>query len=295
MLNDTKAATMPPEAWALAERLSETKARRVYLILRDRILSNALAPGARLPTEVDLARFHQVSRVTVRRALAELSREQLIERRRASGTRVTYRPPSKPMTADIANVLATLAEMGERTASKLLSFAYVPATGPVADALGVVPDEKLQRSVRVRSSDGMPFSYLVAHVPGRIGATYSRHELAAKPLLALLERSGVKIERASQRISAVLATPETARALKVKVGSPLVELVRVVYDSSGRGVEHLHALYRPDRYNLEMDLERSSDGGIRNWTPAVQGKHSRTTRRTWDTSRGKNSKCQTIN
>jgi GntR family transcriptional regulator len=199
------------------------------------------------------------------------------------------------MTADIANVLATLAEMGERTASKLLSFAYVPATGPAAEALGVGAPEKLQRSVRVRSSDGTPFSYLVAHVPGSIGVAYSRQELAAKPLLALLERAGVKIERASQRISAVLATPETAAALKVKVGSPLVELVRVVYDSNGRGVEHLHALYRPDRYNLEMDLERSSDGGARNWTPAVQGKHRRTARRTLDTSRGTNSKCQTIN
>jgi GntR family transcriptional regulator len=278
----------------VAERLSETKARQVYLILRDRILSNALAPGARLPTEVDLARFHQVSRVTVRRALAELSREQLIERRRASGTRVTYRPASKPMTADIANVLATLAEMGERTASKLLSFAYVPATGAVADALGAAAEEKLQRSVRVRSSDGVPFSYLVAHVPGSIGAAFTKQDLAAKPLLALLERSGVKIERASQRISAVLATPETAAALKVEVGSPLVELVRVVYDRNGRGVEHLHALYRPDRYNLEMDLERSSDGGVRNWTPAVQGKHRRTTHRTSDTSRG-NQTCQTIN
>lgn len=294
MINDTKRGNDAAGDTSVAERLSEAKARRVYLILRDRILSNALEPGARLPTEVDLAKFHQVSRVTVRRALAELSREQLIERRRASGTRVAHRPSSKPMTADIANVLATLAEMGERTASKLLSFGYVPATGPVADALGVGPDEKLQRSVRVRSSEGMPFSYLTAHVPGRIGANFTRQDLAAKPLLALLERSGVKIERASQRISAVLATPETARALKVGVGSPLVELVRVVYDSDGHGVEHLHALYRPDRYNLEMDLERSSDGGARNWTPAVQGKH-RTTQRTLGTSRGKNSKCQTIN
>ena len=254
----------------MSERLSEAKARRVYLILRDRILSSALAPGARLPTEVDLARYHRVSRVTVRRALAELSREQLIERRRASGTRVIYQPPAKPITADIANVLATLVEMGERTTSKLLSFGYIPAAGPVAEALGVTAEDTLQRSVRVRSSDGMPFSYLVAHVPDRIGRTYTRRELAAKPLLALLERSGVKIERASQRVSAVLATPETAHALKVGIGSPLIELVRVVYDRDGRGVEHLHALYRPDRYNLEMELERSRNGGT--WTPAARGK-----------------------
>ena len=89
-------------------------------------------------------------------------------------------------------------------------------------------------------------------------------ELATKPLLALFERSGVTIDRASQRISAVLATPETARALKVRVGSPLIELVRVVYDRNGRGVEHLHALYRPDRYNLEMELVRSGKGDAGN-------------------------------
>lgn len=252
----------------MAERLSEAKARRVYLVLRDRILSNSFAPGARLPTEVDLARFHRVSRVTVRRALAELSREQLIERRRASGTRVIYQPSSKPMTADIANVLATLAEMGERTASRLLSFSYLLASGPVAEALGAQDGEKLQRSVRVRSIGGMPFSYLVAHVPERIGERYSRADLAATPLLSLLERSGVQIERASQRVSAVLATPETARALKVRVGSPLIELVRVVCDSDGRGVEHLHALYRPDRFTLEMELERQTDGSGRAWAPA---------------------------
>jgi len=259
----------------VSERLSEAKARTVYLILRDRILSNAFQPGARLPTEVDLARFHRVSRVTVRRALAELSHEQLIERRRASGTRVIYQPSSKPMTADIANVLATLVEMGERTSSRLLSFTYVAATGAVAEALGAKADEKLQRSVRVRSTGGMPFSYLVAHVPERIGRTYSRKDLADKPLLALLERSGVKIERASQRISAVLATPETAQALKVRVGSPLIELVRVVHDSDGRGVEHLHALYRPDRYTLEMELERSAEKDGRTWKPAASGNRTR--------------------
>ena len=39
----------------MAERLSEAKARQVYLVLRDRIVSSAIAPGARLPNENDLA------------------------------------------------------------------------------------------------------------------------------------------------------------------------------------------------------------------------------------------------
>jgi GntR family transcriptional regulator len=43
----------------------------------------------------------------------------------------------------------------------------------------------------------------------------------------------------------------------------------VVFDPSGRGVEHLHALYRPDRYAFQMDLVRTGDAGERRWTPAV--------------------------
>ena len=73
----------------------------------------------------------------MRRALGELARERLIERRRSAGTRVIYRPVLAPMIADISGMLASLADMGRRTAVKLLSFDYVPAEGAVAQALGV--------------------------------------------------------------------------------------------------------------------------------------------------------------
>ncbi|MCK9909124.1 GntR family transcriptional regulator [Microbacteriaceae bacterium K1510] len=250
--------------------LGEAKAKQVYMVLRDRILSGAVGFGARLPTENELAEAHGVSRVTVRRALGELERERLIERRRSAGTRVIYRPSPAPMTADISGVLANLADMGRRTAVKLLSFDYVPAEGPVAQTLRAAPDQLLQRSVRVRSVDGVPFSYLTTHVPESVSVTFTKQELASRPLLELLERAGVKAEQARQRLSAVLATPDVADALDVRTGSPLIELVRVVYDQDGRGVEHLHALYRPDRYAFEIELVRSGADERRAWEPVVR-------------------------
>lgn len=252
---------------ALRDWLGEAKAKLVYLVLRDRILSGAVGFGTKLPNENELADYHGVSRVTVRRALGELARERLIERRRSAGTRVTYRPSPAPITADISGVLANLADMGRRTAVKLLSFDYVPAEGMVAQMLGVVSDELLQRSVRIRSVDGLPFSYLTTHVPENVSVTFTRQELASRPLLELLERAGVKVEHARQRISAVLATPNVAEALGLHTGSPLIELVRVVYDQAGRGVEHLHALYRPDRYAFEIDLVRSGTADTKAWAP----------------------------
>ena len=250
--------------------LGEAKAKQVYLVLRDRILSGAVGCGAKLPNENELAAHHGVSRVTVRRALGELARERVIERRRSAGTRIIYRQSPTPMTADISGVLANLAEMGRRTALTLLSFDYVPAEGAVAQTLGVASDQMLLRSVRVRSVDGLPFSYLTTHVPEDVSVTFTRQELASRPLLELLERAGVKVDHARQRISACVAMPDVARALGLPTGSPLIELVRIVYDQTGRGVEHLHALYRPDRYAFEFDLVRLDVADTRAWAPVTR-------------------------
>jgi GntR family transcriptional regulator len=244
------------------------KARRLYLLLRDRILSGELAPGTRLPGEPSLAADHAISRVTVRRALDSLASEGLIHRRPGAGTFVRESGGVPPIVADLSNVLSHLLEMGRRTGVRLLSFSYGVPPDAVAEALRLDPGERTQRSVRVRLIDGAPFSYLTTHVPERIGLAYSEADLAATPLLGLLERSGVVAESASQTISATLAGPDAAEALGLEIGSALLSLTRVVTEPSGRGVEHLQALYRPDRYSFRMDLMRTGDSGERRWSPA---------------------------
>jgi GntR family transcriptional regulator len=223
--------------------------------------------GAKLPPEPVLAETHGVARITVRRALARLAAEGLVERRPSAGTRVTFERTAPPVVADIADVLASLLEMGRRTRVRLLSFEYGLPPAPVAEALRLSPDERTQRSVRVRLVEGEPFSYLTTHVPERIGVTYSEADLAARPLLSLLDRSGVRAECATQSIGAALAEPEVARALDVDVGAPLIELTRVVLDRSGLGVQHLHAFYRPDRYSIRMDLVRTGADAGHAWWP----------------------------
>jgi GntR family transcriptional regulator len=76
------------------------------------------------------------------------------------------------------------------------------------------------------------------------------------------------VARATQEIGAVLASPDVAQALEVEVGSALVALTRVIFDENGRGIEHLFALYRPDRYALRMDLVRAEGANGKRWVPA---------------------------
>ncbi len=53
---------------------------------RERILNGRLAEGTRLPTELELAAEHQISRDTIRRALSQLVEEGLLERVQGRGT-----------------------------------------------------------------------------------------------------------------------------------------------------------------------------------------------------------------
>lgn len=279
----------------MSDRLGEAKARQVYLVLRDRIVSGIFSRGTRLPNENELAASHEVSRVTIRRALGELERERLIARRRRTGTHVIFEHSAAPIIGDITGMLASLSDMGRRTTAKLLSFEYVPAEGPIADALGVGRPGLMQRAVRVRSVDGAPFSFLTTHVPQWLGATFTRQEMSQRPLLELIERAGIKVSRASQRIGAGLAVPEVAAALQVNVGSPLLELVRVVYDGKGRAVEHLHALYRPDRYSVAIELARSGSTNRKIWAPVVHAKpRARKSQNKSNTSRHKGEQSHVV-
>jgi len=179
-----------------------------------------------------------------------------VERRPGAGTFV--RGPAKPpIVADLADVFGHIEELGRRTSVRLVSFGYGAPSTAIAVAMGAAAGERMQRSVRVRFSGAEPFSYLVSHVPERLGLTYTEAELATTPLFKLLERSSVIADGAQQTIGAALAGPEIAEALDIEVGAPLVSVTRVTY-AGGEAVEHLYALYRPDRYVLSLKVERDT-------------------------------------
>ena len=243
------------------------KAQRVYLLLRDEIVSGTHAAGAALPGELKLAERFAVSRVTIRRALDGLVADGLVERRAGSGTIVRAQKAHQAITADFATLMPQVVAMGQATTARLLAFSYCTPPPAIAEALHLGPQERVQRAVRVRMMEGAPFSHLTTHVPEDVAQNYSEADLATTPLFRLLERSGVRVDHATQSISATLATPDVAEALDVATGAALIALTRVVHDAQGRGVEHLSALYRPDRYRLEMTLDRVGEPGARRWLP----------------------------
>ncbi len=241
---------------------------QIYLVLREQIRAGAFEGKARLPTEAEISAGYSVSRITAKRALDELAADGLVVRRRGRGTSVADRVADEPVEANISGLIENLLMVGLETEVDILEFGYLSAPSAVRGALKLSVGSDVQRAVRVRRFRGVPLSYSVSWVPAKIGRAFTARDLARKPLLALLEKAGCLIGSADQTVSAVLAEPGVARALEVPVGSPLLSVVRTVFDQRGRPVEHIALLYRPDRYQYRTKLARVHGPATRMWSHA---------------------------
>jgi GntR family transcriptional regulator len=136
-----------------------------------------------------------------------------------------------------------------------LRVAEVPPDEETAAALGVDEDERVQRASHVRTLNGVPLGFITTWVPLAVAERVALRDMAQQPMFELLVTAGIRVARADQYIGASLAGVELARTLEIEVGAPVLRLVRIVFDVSGRPVERVVALYRADAYQYHMQLE----------------------------------------
>lgn len=238
------------------------KYHQVYLVLREQLAEGRFRDG--LPPELRLVQQFGVARATVRKALERLASEGLIDRRPGRGThpRVLANGAAAPAPASqsMAGLLENIVHASLQTRVKVLSCDTVAAPPAVSQRLALPPRTRVQKAVRVRATQLGPLSHITTWVPHELARGFGKRELAREPILLLLERAGVRIGRATQSISARPADAAVAARLGVAKGTALLAVERLVYDSDDRPVQWLQGLYRPDRYQYEMQLSRV--GGI---------------------------------
>ena len=247
------------------------KYHQVYLVLREQLHEGMFSEG--LPGELALMQQFSVARVTVRRALAQLAQEGLISREPGRGTRSLLQRRAQHMDATtpktqqarLTGLLENLVSMGLRTTVKVISVERLLAPHEVALSLQMQDGELVQKAQRVRYTNEGPLSHITTWVPERIAKGFGRKELAKKPILLLLEESGVKVGRAQQSISAKLADANMAQHLDIAVGSALLAVNRLIYDTDDQPIQWLHGLYRPDRYEYQMQLSRVGSIDAKVW------------------------------
>lgn len=247
------------------------KYHQIYLVLREQLQEGRFDQDG-LPGEHALADQFEVARITIRKAMEMLVADGLVSRRPGLGTwplrgaASAHNVPAAnaPQKAHLTGLLENIVNMGLRTSVQVLDSTLVSAPPTVAESLRIAPGTPVHKSLRVRSTEAGPLSHITTYVPQAV-ADFTREDLEREPLLMLLEAAGVEFGGATQTISARLADAQVARHLDVSVGSALLAVTRVVRDVNDRPVQLLQGLYRPDRYQYQLQLSRVGSIDAKVW------------------------------
>lgn len=241
---DTAArALREPKYWGLKRHLLE--------------LLSSLPPGSPIPTERSLAAEFDVSRTTVRQALADLTVEGRLLRVQGKGTFAAE--PKVAQRLQLSSYTEDMRAQGREPSSRLLDIAEIPAEGELSSLLGVRAGAKILRMQRLRLADGEPMAIETSHLPlGRFRGLRKYVSVGGSLYQVLRERYDVEMGHAEETIETALAGPHEAELLGADVGMPMLLLSRHSYDMTEKPVEWVRSVYRGDRYKFVAELNRPS-------------------------------------
>lgn len=218
----------------------------------DRIISGELLPGEMLPSEHDLGAELGVSQGTARKALEELERRGIVKRRQGVGSFVAVRTPENALFQffrlrhpDGTQAVPDLAEESVTTRK---------AAALEAGKLFGAPD-KVHEVIRVRTIDDARLIYERSVVPAALFPGLAQRAPLPNALYALYQQAfRIAIVRAEESIRAVSGDAETASALGIALGAPVMRVERKAFDIADRCVELRSSFYVTDHHAYGISL-----------------------------------------
>lgn len=229
---------------------------QLEVFLRQGIESGLFPANETLPTEHEIQEYFDLSRTPIRQALAKLSSEGLVVRRRSRGTIVLPRPFEENLRS-LASFTEEVKGKGYTPGANLIEFVIQQADSEDVHHLNIAEGSEIYHIHRVRFIDDEPVGDIVSHIPVALLPNLQAEDFSkqgpTQSIYNVLEKvHGIKLVRATENFKAVNSSPETAKLLNMPVGSALLMRTRVTFDTANRAVALEYGLYR-GVYRLEWE------------------------------------------
>ena len=218
------------------------KYKHASTVLLERLKDGRYPVGGRMPTEDELARQFEVSRVTIRRALDILVQDGFLERKQGSGYKVlTLSPASDTCLTSFTD--ATL-RAGHEPASQFLSLELFAAGSAVLSELPVgLREVAVTRVTRLRTVNKEPRMLVHTYVPSSLMRDACAEDFPEtgpnQSILRILSaRFKLNWSAACEEISPISADKNTASLLEVETHHPLLLQSCSAFDENGDVVFH---------------------------------------------------------
>jgi len=213
----------------------------------ERITAGALQPGARIPSEHEIVAAQGVSRMTVNRALRELTDAGILVRVQGVGTFVADRKPQSALV-EIKSIADEIAARGGRHEAEIRVLRAELAPVALAELLGILDGSRVFHSVIVHRENGVPIQLEDRYVNPAVALDYLSQDFTrVTPSEYLLSIAALtEIEHV---IEAMHPDRALCRLLKIEAGEPCLVLRRRTW--SGVHVATVARFIHPgSRYRL---------------------------------------------
>ena len=229
--------------------------QQIKALITQSLQSGEWKPGELIPSEVELAGRFKVSQGTVRKAIDELTAENLVMRRQGKGTFVSTHHEARAHF----RFLRLVPDEGvpHYPESKFIEVKRVRAPADVARLMDLKSGDAVIFIKRVQYFDGVPTIVEELWLPGLIfkGLTAERLVEYKGPMYGLFETEfGTRMIRASEQIRAVCADAGAAQLLNIDLGTPLLSSERVSFTYGDKPVELRRGLYLTSRHHYQNEL-----------------------------------------
>lgn len=203
--------------------------------------------GRLLPSESELGKAYDASRVTIRKALETLRDDGLVDSRQGFGW-FAAGDPVRQMLGRLGTLEEQLEASGASAERHILDFGFVKAPRRAREVLG---DDTVLRVRRLNMADGEPFARVTVWAPERLGHGLSRADVEQSSFYDLLP---MEVGGATQTIGATGASAADAALLDVPPGSPVLRCERITSDRHGRPVLLSEFVFPAHRTEFVVDL-----------------------------------------
>jgi len=226
--------------------------------IRGLITTGKLKPGDKLPPETTLCKDMDVSRLTIRQALTNLTNDGLLLRKRAIGTFVASPKNQIPITANrLGGFTDEMANKGLRVKSRVLTQQKVPAIDEIMRNLQLSWNDSVIEIRRVRSVNEDPIVIETSYHPYERYPELLRIDMNDRSIYQILDdKYDALPQEAFDSIIAGVATAEEAGLLDITEGAPVMRYQRVAKDKNTQPMEFTLSVYRADRYQFVVQFRR---------------------------------------
>ncbi|MDR1430980.1 MAG: GntR family transcriptional regulator [Propionibacteriaceae bacterium] len=215
------------------------------------IENGELQPGDTFENELSLAERLELSRPTIRRAIAELVNRGLLVRRRGIGTTVASKAIHRK--AELTSLYEDLVASGRKPLTTVIAYQTDVTDANAAEKMGLPFDSPLLYVERLRSAGDIPMALLRNWLPFP-ESVLPKRSLANHGMYALLRENGIQPAVGHQIIGARRPNGQERQMLGLKPGDPLLTMSRVAFDAAGKPVEFGDHCYRWDQYFIDITV-----------------------------------------